>query len=137
MSGSIRWQFQCPGVSKMAIRIICSPQLTDREQRIAHGRYTAYVCQSELNDTVLRVAGRERQVPHRDARTRLPIYTRNSFGARSNVYQILQVRVDVISTTAVNYKSNVSALLAQVPSVTVAEACSASGYESARARGNT
>eukprot|EP00965_Chrysotila_dentata_P256969 6212735-Pleurochrysis_carterae.AAC.5 len=81
MPGRIGGQLQSPCVCKMTIRIICRPELIDRKQEITHGGYATYIGQSEIDDTVPRVSGGQWQAPYSDARTRLPIYSRNCFSA--------------------------------------------------------
>eukprot|EP00965_Chrysotila_dentata_P149641 4941287-Pleurochrysis_carterae.AAC.2 len=76
MPGRIGWQLKSSRVCKMTIRIIRRPELTNRKHGITHGWNTSYVGQGEINHTVLRVSRGQRQVPHGDARSRFPIYSR-------------------------------------------------------------
>eukprot|EP00965_Chrysotila_dentata_P209537 6185350-Pleurochrysis_carterae.AAC.2 len=61
----------------MTVGIVGGPKLADREQRITHRWHATHSGESEIDNTILGVSDRKRQVSHGDARSRLPVYTRH------------------------------------------------------------
>eukprot|EP00965_Chrysotila_dentata_P097332 3216884-Pleurochrysis_carterae.AAC.2 len=106
-----------------------------REHRIAHGWNTSNAGQSKIDHPIARVTHRQRQVADGHAGSRLSIYAGHRLGARFQVYQILQVGMYVVCTSAVDDETNVFAPCAETASVFVTQARRARGHQGASARG--